>query len=128
MPAPADRLPLRICRGAIAFVWSYHGLVPKLLGPAADELLMDRALGVSDDHAVQIARTAGVAEIAMAACVLLLPRREWPLWLTLGLMAALLAYVALFVPALLAAAFNPVTINLCVMALAAVALCLQRGR
>ena len=116
----------RICRLTIAFVWFYHGLVPKLLGPAADELTMDHALGLSDKAAVQLAYAAGVCEIAFALMILYCRHRKWPLWLTIAAMIGLLAYAAWASPSLLAGAFNPVTTNVCVIALAAVALLLMR--
>jgi hypothetical protein len=122
-----QRRALMICRLAIAFVWFYHGLVPKLLGPAADELLMDRSLGLDNAAAVQLAYGAGTCEIIFAAVLLLSPDREWPLWLTIAAMGGLLVFAAWSAPILLTAAFNPVSTNACVAALAAVAILLQRS-
>lgn len=122
-----NQIALLICRSTIAFIWLYQGLVPKLLGPHADELAMDLALGVSIQSAHTVAYVAGVCEIAIGLCVLVLRRQEWPLWLTLVMMPGLLAYAAWAVPGLLVAAFNPVIINLAMAALAAVALILQRA-
>ncbi|MFX8856425.1 DoxX-like family protein, partial [Acinetobacter baumannii] len=89
---------------AVAFAWFYHGLVPKLLGPARDELLMNEALGLSTVGAPRLADAAGMGEMAFAGVVLLARHHEWPLWLTLGAMAVLLAYAAWSVPPLLAGA------------------------
>jgi hypothetical protein len=118
-------LALRICRGTVAFVWLYHGLFPKLLGPDATELAMDMAMGVGPEAARTIAYTAGGVEILIGLSVLLFWRQRWPLWLTLVLMPGLLGFVALVMPGLLTAAFNPVTVNACVMALAWLSLWLQ---
>ena len=107
----------RAGRVILAFLWVYQGVVPKLLGPDADELAMNLALGVSATVAWQISMVAGVVEIAIGLCVLLV-RRAWPLWLTLVLMAGLLGYVALLTPQLMSAAFNPVTINVAMAGLA----------
>ena len=123
---PANHIALAISRGAIGFVWLYQGLIPKLLGPHADELAMDMALGVSENGAHLIAYTAGGCEIAIGLCVLMLRRQEWPLWLTLIMMAGFLVFAAWSVPSLLIAAFNPVIINVAMAALAAIALLLQR--
>lgn len=123
----ALRQALQLCRLTIAFVWFYHGLVPKLLGPAPGELRMDQALGLSGNAAVQLAYAAGIAEIAFAAVLLLVRDREWPLWLTIAAMGGLLAYASWSAPALLGEAFNPVTTNAGVAALAIVALLLQRS-
>lgn len=102
----------------LAFVWAYHGLVPKLLVPHEDELLMNRALGLGPDMAVLMARTAGIAELGVAACLIAFARHRWPLQLTILGAGLLLAYVVLLVPSLLAGAFNPVTTNTLMVALA----------
>ncbi|MEK6805742.1 MAG: DoxX-like family protein [Pseudomonadota bacterium] len=122
-----DWSPAAICRGAIAFVWFYHGLVPKLLGPHPDELAMIMAMGLSPSVATYISYMAGVGEIGFAACVLYFRQSEWPLWFTIVSMILLLAFVAVVAPATLMAAFNPVSLNFAVIALALVALKLQRN-
>lgn len=128
MSSKAEAAALSVCRVSLAFIWIYQGVVPKLLGPHADEIAMDMALGVTHAQAVVIARIAGVAEIAIGLAILLLPRREWPLWLTLAAMIGLGGYAALAVPRLLIGAFNPVTINVAMAALALVALLLMRDQ
>ncbi len=117
---------LLLCRAAVAFVWFYHGLVPKLLGPAPDELLMDRAFGLTGNAAVHLAYAAGTCEIIFAVVVLRVRHREWPLWLTIAAMVGLLMFAAWSAPSLLSGAFNPVSTNVCVAALSGVALLLQR--
>jgi hypothetical protein len=42
---------LQVCRFSIAFIWLYQGIVPKLLGPHADELRMNMALGLNEAQA-----------------------------------------------------------------------------
>lgn len=122
---PSSLTAALICRAAIAFVWIYQGLVPKLLGPHEDEMAMNLALGISPLHATYVAYAAGVAEIALGVAILMLRRSRWPLWLTIIAMPALLAYAAWADVGLLVAAFNPTTINVSVAALAAVALLLD---
>lgn len=114
-----------VCRCAIAFVWFYHGLVPKLLHLHKDELAMSMALGLSRSGAEKIAVIGGVAEIGMSVVVLLFWRQRWPLIMTVLVMCGLLAFVILFQPALLGGAFNPVTTNIAVIALAVVGLHLE---
>ena len=111
-----------ICRLAIAFVWLYHGLVPKLLGPHEDELAMNLSLGLSLESATQLSIAAGAFEVVFGVVVLVLWRHRWPLHFTAASMVGLLLFVAVLSPGLLAGAFNPVTTNLCVLALAMVAL------
>ena len=116
-----------ICRLSIAFVWFYHGIVPKLLGPHSDELAMNMSLGLSHENAVLVSTVAGVLEVLFGAVVLVLWRQRWPLVVTAVAMVGLLIFVAVSVPTLLSGAFNPVTTNLCVLALAIVALKLEEG-
>lgn len=111
-----------IARGVIAFVWFYHGLVPKLLGPHKDELAMNMALGLSRESAVWLANIGGILELIMAAAVLTFWRRQWPLLVTAAAMVGLLLFVLVTQPLLLMGAFNPVTTNLTVLALAVIAL------
>ncbi|MBK1874456.1 DoxX-like family protein [Marinobacter sp. 1-3A] len=110
-------LSYAVCRGTIAFIWFYQGLIPKLLYPHEDELAMSMAAGFSHSGAVQLATIAGVLEIAMAVVILIFWRQRWPLLLTLAAMVGLLAFVVLVQPLLLGGAFNPVTTNVAVAAL-----------
>lgn len=110
---------------AIAFVWLYHGVVPKLLGPHRDELAMNLALGISTPAATLLSYAAGIGEIAIGLAVLLLRKQQWPLRLTIVLMVGLLAYAAWAVPTLVLGAFNPVTTNAAVATLALVALMME---
>jgi hypothetical protein len=103
-------------------VWLYHGLVPKLIYRHADELTLLIRSGLSDRAAHAARTTLGWAEVLFALVLLFAWRSRWPLWLTLILMPLALVSVALSAPGFLAAAFNPVTLNACVFALAAVAL------
>lgn len=119
-------LSYAICRGTIAFVWFYHGLIPKLLYLHEDELAMNMATGLSQAGAAQLATVAGVLEIVMGVVVLIFWRQRWPLLLTASAMVGLLGFVCLAQPELLVAAFNPVTTNLAVLALAIVGLQLLR--
>lgn len=119
-------LSYAVCRGAIAFVWFYHGLIPKLLYLHEDELAMNMAIGLSHAGAARMATIGGALEIVMAIVVLVFWRQRWPLLLTASAMVGLLAFVILVQPGLLGAAFNPVTTNVTVLALSVVGLHLQR--
>nr|WP_252738048.1 DoxX-like family protein [Marinobacter salexigens] len=110
-------LSYAVCRGTIAFIWFYQGLIPKLLYPHDDELAMNMAIGFSRSEAVQLATIAGVLEIAMGVAILIFWRQRWPILLTLVAMVGLLAFVVLVQPTLLGGAFNPVTTNVAVAAL-----------
>jgi hypothetical protein len=119
---PTSRLgPYAICRVSIAFVWLYHGLVPKLLGPHEDELAMNMTLGLSQADAVRLAYFSGVIELAIGAGILLLWRQRWPLTFAALAMIGLLLFSIVALPSLSLGAFNPVTTNSSVLALTIVA-------
>lgn len=107
-----------IARWFLAFMFFYHGLVPKILHPSPLELEMVRAHGTGLPHE-ELSVIAGVLEILLAAAIVFFRQALWPLMLALVALAVLLIDVAFFVPALLFEAFNPVTTNL-----AGIGLCL----
>lgn len=109
-------------RVAVAFVWLYHGVVPKLITRSADEARMLGDAGFSPATAGPVLTAIGWAEVAFGLVVLIVWRARWPLWLTLVLMPLALLGVAVRSPAYLSAAFNPVSLNVAVFALAAIAL------
>lgn len=100
----------------------YQGLVPKLLGPHADEMAMSHAFGMDAALQVPVSYGAGLAEIMFGFCVALLPRRAWPHLVSIAAMAILLAFVAIYAPRYLVGAFNPVIMNTASIALSVVAL------
>jgi len=106
-------------RGGLAFMFAYHGLVPKLIMTAPGERTLLQAHGLGD--ALWFSQAAGVAELALAALLLFTPGRSWPLLVAGVALLALLVDVALVQPWMLADAFNPVTLNVAGMALAAIA-------
>jgi uncharacterized membrane protein YphA (DoxX/SURF4 family) len=110
-----------IARLTIAFIWLYHGLVPKLLFHHPDELLPLLQGGVSADAALAVVNVVGVAEVFLGLMLLIRWRSRPLLLLTIAFMLFALVGVALTTPALLVAAFNPVTLNLSMIALAAIA-------
>ena len=108
-----------IARGGLAFMFAYHGLVPKLLWLSQGERAMIQAHGIEQ---VQLFATlAGVGEIALAIWILLSPRSAWPIAVAATALAGLLLDVAVFSPAMLREAFNPVSLNVAGLALCAVA-------
>jgi len=110
-----------IARAAVAFVWLYHGLVPKLLFHNADELRMISRVAVPGVPTKTAIALAGGLEVCVGLLVLVCWKSRWPLWLTILLMMLALIGVAASSPEYLTGAFNPVTLNLSVAALAALA-------
>lgn len=121
-PAESARQSLihGVSRVALAFVFAYHGLVPKLMGPDPDEMAMLRDAGIADPSLALAVRALGIAEILLALCLLVFWRRRWPAWLCLVVMIAATAGVALTSPRYLRAAFNPLSLNVAVACLAAI--------
>lgn len=107
-----------LARASLAFVFAYHGLVPKLIILSPGEQLLLQAHGLA--HATWLSQAAGVAELALAA-LLLVQRMAWPLLVGAAVLLGLLVDVAVMQPSMLVDAFNPVSLNVAGMALCAVA-------
>ena len=128
-PAAAARQAVvhATARLALAAILAWQGLVPKLLGPHADELAMVAAAGIAPATAPAVVTALGVAELLAAALLLATWRRPWLPLLVLVLMPLVTLGVAVTTPAHLGAAFNPVALNLAVAALAVVDLVAGRA-
>jgi DoxX-like family len=107
-----------IARAAIALVFLYQGLVPKLIHRHPSELAMLLDAGLSPATAESALVAIGLGEVAFAAVVLAVWRSHWPLVVTAMLMVVALGAVAGASPGALVGAFNVVTLNLAVGALA----------
>ena len=109
-------------RLAVAGVFLWHGLVPKLLFRHPDEAVMLTDGGVDAVTAQLGVTVAGVGEIALAVLLLVWWRSRVLLAGVIALMLAAIVLVTWFSPRFLVAAFNPVTLNACVIALSTIAL------
>jgi len=116
-----------VARTGLAFVFAYHGLIPKLLRHHADEIAMLRDSGIPEAAAVPALVTLGAAELLLALCMFLFWRRRWPAGLSLVLMVIATISVAALSPRFLSAAFNPVSLNVAVASLAVIDLFALRG-
>jgi len=106
-----------ISRISLAIIWFYHGLVPKLIYPHSDEIMMNEKLIFFLSESTALIAT-GVGELIYAALLLVFYRSKILLYPTLffGIMGTL---VLLFTfPTLFVGAFNPFSINLSIVALA----------
>jgi uncharacterized membrane protein YphA (DoxX/SURF4 family) len=123
-PAVAARQSLihAIARLSLALVFAYHGLIPKLLGPHADELAMLADAGIADGHARAAVMALGVAELLVALVLVIGWGQRWIAWLCLLLMPLATVGVAVSSPRFIGVAFNPVSLNLAVAALAIITL------
>ncbi|BDX18305.1 hypothetical protein MFKK_11150 [Halopseudomonas aestusnigri] len=116
----------RWCRWMLAFVFIYHGLVPKLLFPSPVEVQMIEASGLGLDAQV-ISSLAGVAEVLLGIVILFGWFGCWPVVAAVLGLLGLLAGVALVAPALLVGAFNPVTTTLPALLLCVLIIRLEAG-
>jgi hypothetical protein len=127
-PAASMRLSIvhAVSRTAIALVWIYHGLVPKLLFERPEELAMIVATGLPAEHAVSLMTIMGIAEVSVGAAFLLFWKARWLFVASALAMGVLFVAVAAAAPATLAGAFNPVSLDLLMIALAIVGLVASR--
>lgn len=109
-----------IARVALAAVFAYQGVVPKLLTRNLDEIAMLRDAGVFAGATNITVIGLGFLELAFAAVLLIAWHRRWPVLVCLGSMLLATAVVGLNSPRYLEAAFNPVSLNLAVACLAGI--------
>ena len=103
-------------RLSIAAVWVWHGLIPKLVYRSVDEQTMLAQAGLP----LRLLPWVGGLEIAFGLLILISWHRRGAFVLNAVLMALATAAVAVNSPAYLKAAFNPVTLNLAMIALSVV--------
>jgi hypothetical protein len=115
-------LAYSLCRVTVAFIWLYHGLVPKLIYRSPDEFKMLIDAGIPSSHALGVMSLLGFVEVCFALILLIFWKSRWPLRITIFAMLLGVIGVAVESAAYLTAAFNPVTLNLAVAVLAFIAL------
>ena len=99
-----------LSRLGIAFIWIYHGLVPKLIFQHATELEL-----VSKGPVIHSAETtvliAGAIEVVLGCLVLVFWRHKWPAQISVVGFSLLLMGAIFISPAHATHAFNPVTLT-----------------
>ena len=105
-----------VVRIVLGFIWIWHGLIPKLLFQNIDERTMLNQAGVSPYWLSWI----GGGEIVFGILILCTWNRRAVLIANGLLMVLATVAVAMNSPAYLRAAFNPITLNLAVLALGVV--------
>ena len=111
-----------LSRITVAFIWLWHGLVPKLIVQHPDEYAPLLGMGIDQSTAETIVMLSGWGEIVFGLLILILWKARWPFLLTIVAMSGLLLGVFFTSPELALGAFNPVTLNLLVIVVATIAL------
>ena len=109
-----------IARLALALVWLYQGLVPKWLARDSGEVDLAVRVGIPLAWAEPVVLSMGALEVLLGVLTLALWRRREVLSTTIALLVVLSAAAAGLGAAVLAAPFNPVTLNVAALALALV--------
>src|SRR5262249_48822922 len=109
-------------RLTIAFIWFYQGIIPKLIFHHKDELKMLRDAGFADSRVIRISSIIGLVEILLGLLILIAWRNRQLLYLNIALMVLATIVVAVNSPGYFPAAFNPLTLNLSMIALSLVAI------
>ena len=104
-------------RVALAAVFLWHGLVPKLITQHSEEIRLIEASGISSDSARQLVMVAGTFEVMFAVVLILLWYARW-LYVFTGIVLALLVIPALSADAgLISDPFSPITLTIAMIAL-----------
>lgn len=111
---------------SVACVWLYQGAIPKLIYQHADELEMTQQAGISAANAPLVVQVVGWGELLFGLAMLFSFRQRWHFLLTIVLMTFATVAVAINSPKFLCGAFNPVSLNVLMIALALVGLLTSR--
>jgi hypothetical protein len=111
-----------VARLGLVVAWLYQGIVPKLLHQNADELAMFADGGLTGNAARLALSILGGCEVAFGLSLLVARRATYHFAATIALTTLATLAVAIASPRFLTAAFNPVSLNLLMTALAVVGL------
>ena len=112
---------LLLCRAALAFSWIYQGAVPKIVCQSKGEAdLLGHVIPVYQ-WVCEAIFWIGAGEI-LFGLLLLAAAWSWVFWLNIVTLTGLLLFVLLFEPAMFTLPFNPLTLNVSLIALSVIAL------
>lgn len=121
--------PSKLARLTLGFIFIYQGLVPKLMFLDKTELYLNQLhldlalVPVPVWFTAQLmAKLAGIGEILLGLLIIIVARKNWPIWLAIVALIVLLLDCVLLAPHLLTGAFNPLIINIAMLGLAWIAL------
>jgi len=107
-------------RATLAFIWLYHGIVPKLFAPAGEIDLAVRT-GVPISLAPTLILAAAIVEVTLGLGIVALRDARLLLVVSSVLAVGLAVVTGALVPQLIAAPFQPITLGVAMVGLAAVA-------
>lgn len=110
-----------ICRVALAISWIYQGAVPKIVCQNRSEIELLGHLVPVYQWACTAVTWIGAGEIVFGL-FLLIAVWNWVFWLNIATLSGLLLYVLLFEREMFTLPFNPLTLNLSLIALSLIAL------
>ncbi len=116
-----------ISRFILAFVFLYHGIVPKILWLDSTEILLIELhnLSFKTEH---VAMLGGAFEIVLAVLVIFYKKSLLPIYTTIILFIVLLIDVSIIQPNLLIKAFNPLTMNVMSISLGVIIILSDRNK
>lgn len=109
-----------VSRIGLAFVFAYHGFVPKLLVRNPDEVAILRDFSIPAASVGTVLVALGIAEVAFSVGLLALWHRAWPAGFALAFAVISTVGISAASPSYLTGAFNPLTLNVLVGCLAAI--------
>ena len=111
-----------VAAAALALLWIWQGLVPKLWALHPAEVELSLASGIPESMAPSFLRILGAAEVVLGVAFPFFARRRWPWLLTVGSMAGGLLVVLFAAPDLILGPFSPLVLNLSMAALSVIGL------
>lgn len=112
---------------ALAFLWIYQGLFPKLLFPDSGELAILRGVGWFHGQEVLALSLLGAGEIIFGLLFVFFQRRRPLFVIHIFLLILLLFGAVAGQPGVLVAPFNPVTLNAAMIVLSVIGLLNMKG-
>lgn len=109
--------PIQVARFTLGLSWVYQGIAPKLLTIAPLERALTGSMGFSDQVSDLITRGAGVGEVTFGVLLIVFYQHKGLQLFNMAVLLGLLFFAAFMLPSVLNEAFNPVTTNLCMVAL-----------
>lgn len=114
--------PLRLIQITLAVLWIYQGLVPKILFQSSAEIAIWQAIGL-ELHLAKIAvALSGLIEIAFGCTFLIWQKAVFIHQLNILGLSGLLLLIMFTDPLQLTAAFNPVVMNIAMIAISMIAI------